>query len=162
MSSKNIIYRTGQPEDTDQLLELIHELAEYEKAPKEVINTANRLREDAFGSQPVFGFIVAEENGRLLGASIHYYRYSTWKGRCLYLEDIIVKDAARGHGIGSRLFTLTAKFATDNDCCRMNWQVLDWNDPAINFYRKWDTAFDAEWTNCTLDEEALRKAAGKS
>lgn len=161
-SKKNIHYRTGRPGDTEQLLELIQELADYEKAPEEVINTAEQLKEDAFGPQPVFGFLVAESNGKLLGASIHYYRYSTWKGRCLYLEDIIVKEAARGQGIGSRLFALTARFATQNNCSRLVWQVLDWNDPAINFYRKWDASFDAEWTNCMLDEQALIKAAQKA
>lgn len=143
--------RKGVPEDLPALLELIRELAIYENAEEEVVNTVEMMKEDGFGRNPVYGFIVAEEENKIVGASIYYYRYSTWKGRRLYLEDLIVNEPKRGSGIGKKLFEETIEIGKKTNCTGMMWQVLDWNEPAINFYKKYDTHFDEEWINCNID-----------
>ncbi len=131
MSSEAIRIRQGNPEDCDAVFALIRELAEFEKAPHEVVNTAAELREHAFGQNPVCGFLVAEVDGSIVGTSLYYVRYSTWKGPCLYLEDLIVTEKMRGKGIGSALFTATMELSRAKGYRRMNFQVLDWNTPAI-------------------------------
>ncbi|MDN5212629.1 GNAT family N-acetyltransferase [Fulvivirgaceae bacterium BMA12] len=147
--------RKGVKEDLPQVLDLIQELANYEKAPDEVDNTLEKMEEDGFGDSPVFGLYVAEVEGKIVGISIYYYRYSTWKGKCLYLEDLVVKESYRGSGIGKKLFDVTVAVALETNCQLLNWQVLDWNEPAINFYKKLDTQFDGEWINCRLTREQL-------
>jgi GNAT superfamily N-acetyltransferase len=135
---------------------LIRELAEYEKAPEEVTNTIEMMTRDGFGENPVYGFYVAEEFQQIIGISIYYYRYSTWKGKKLYLEDIIVTESKRGNGIGKKLFDQTVHKAIEEDCQGMSWQVLNWNEPAIRFYReKYQSSFDDEWINCALDRNQL-------
>ncbi len=148
--SQGTTIRQGVKEDIPAVLELIKELAVYEKAPEQVENTEQMMLEDGFGSDPVFGFLVAENNTQIVGTSIYYYRYSTWKGKRLYLEDLIVAEASRGNGIGRLLFDETVKVAKSSKCTGMMWQVLDWNEPAINFYKKYNAEFDAEWINCHL------------
>ena len=143
--------RKGVKEDLPRILELIKELAIYEKAPDEVTNTLQLMEEDGFGPNSVFQFIVAEDDLEIIGTSIYYYRYSTWKGKRLYLEDLIVTENKRGSGAGKMLFDETVKIAKSTNCTGMMWQVLDWNEPAINFYRKYNTRFDDEWINCNLD-----------
>jgi GNAT superfamily N-acetyltransferase len=143
--------RTAQKEDIEHILALVKELAIYEKAPNEVSNTPERMLLEGFGENPAFGCILAEKAGVIIGMSLYYYRYSTWKGRRLYLEDIIVTDRERGGGAGKLLFDATIDKAKADDCSGMMWQVLDWNEPAINFYKKYNTRFDAEWLNCHLD-----------
>jgi GNAT superfamily N-acetyltransferase len=143
--------RTAQKEDIEQILELVKELAIYENAPDEVSNTPERMLREGFGENPAFGCILAEKAGVIIGMSLYYYRYSTWKGRRLYLEDIIVTETERGGGAGKLLFDTTIEKAKEEDCTGMMWQVLDWNEPAINFYRKYNARFDAEWLNCHLD-----------
>lgn len=147
----DIHIRAGKKEDLSRVLELIKELAEYERAPHEVTNTVARLEEDGFGPHPVYGFFVAETAGHIIGLSLYYWRYSTWKGKRLYLEDIIVTASARGKGAGKRLFERTMKKALDEKCTGMMWQVLDWNEPAINFYRKYGARLDSGWINCNLE-----------
>jgi GNAT superfamily N-acetyltransferase len=147
----SIAYRLGKKEDLPQLLLLIQELAIYEKAENEVINTVAQMEKDGFGEQPIFGFLVAEYGNKLVGASVYYYRYSTWKGRCLYLEDIIVHEPYRGKGIGKKLFEMTLQVAKSENCQRLQWQVLDWNEPAIRFYQKFQARFDSEWINCFIE-----------
>jgi len=142
--------REGKKHDVSHVLDLIRELAVYEKAPQEVSNTVERMQEDGFGNQPIFGFIVAELEGKIIGVSIHYFRYSTWKGRRLYLEDLIVTQSARGSGVGGKLFEATLEFAKENKCSGVSWQVLDWNEPAINFYKKYNAKFDGEWLNGSI------------
>ena len=142
--------RVGKKRDLNQVLLLIKELAKYEKAPNEVANTLEMMYQDGFGDQPIFGFIVAEVNNEIVGALIHYYRYSTWKGRKLYLEDLIVTENFRGKGVGALLFEATIKYAKDNKCNGLSWQVLDWNEPAINFYKKYNAEFDGEWLNGSI------------
>ena len=144
--------REGKIEDLPRALELIRELAEFEKAPDEVNNTVEQMEIDGFGENPVFGFYVAENEGSILGMSLFYYRYSTWKGKKLYLEDIIVTEKERGKGIGALLFDRTIEHAKAEQCTGMSWQVLDWNEPAIRFYdKKYGADFDPEWINCSIE-----------
>lgn len=152
-----MIIREGSKQDLGRVFELIKELAEYERAPHEVTNTIERLEEDGFGTHPVYGFFVAETDGRIIGISLYYWRYSTWKGKRLYLEDIIVTASERGKGAGQQLFNRTMAKALEENCTGMMWQVLDWNEPAINFYRKYGTKLDGEWVNCHLEAEQIRK-----
>lgn len=144
---KQLVVRIGKKSDIPQVFELIKELAIYEKALHEVETNVEKLTEDAFGEKPLYGFFVAELDSVILGISIYYYRYSTWKGKRLFLEDILVTESQRGKGIGSQLFEATALHASKEGCSGMNWQVLDWNEPAINFYKKYNAAFDKEWWN---------------
>lgn len=152
---KEVNIRKGGKADLPRVLELIKELAEYERAPHEVTNTLEAMERDGFGPHPIFGFFVAENGQGIIGISLYYWRYSTWKGKRLYLEDIIVTEKERGAGIGSQLFERTIAFALEQDCSGMMWQVLDWNKPAINFYRKYGTRFDNEWTNCSLERSQM-------
>lgn len=143
--------RRGTKEDLPRLLELIVELAVYEKARDEVVNTVERMEQDGFGENPIYGFIVAEEDSKIIGASIYYYRYSTWKGKRMYLEDLIVTESKRGTGAGKLLFEETIKIGKETNCSGMMWQVLDWNEPAINFYKKYNSNLDEGWINCNLN-----------
>lgn len=144
-------------QDLPRVLELVKELAEYERAPQEVTNTLAMMEKDGFGDQPIFGFFVAVESGIIVGISLYYYRYSTWKGKRLYLEDIVVTESQRGKGIGKLLFDRTMQQALADDCTGMMWQVLEWNKPAINFYEKYGARLDAEWTNCHLERDQIAK-----
>ena len=139
-------------------MELIKELAVYEKAPNEVINTVKMMKEDGFGNNPVFGFFVAvkDSNHEIIGTSIFYYRYSTWKGKRLYLEDLIVTESERGNGAGKLLFDRTLLKTLQDNCSGMTWQVLDWNTPAINFYKKYGADLDEGWINCNLQKDQIK------
>jgi len=150
-----VTIRPGKREDLPRTLELIKELARYERAPDEVINTVEQMERDGFGPKPIFGFFVAESGGVIIGISLYYWRYSTWKGKRLYLEDIIVTEAERGKGAGKILFDRTMQHALDEGCSGMMWQVLEWNEPAINFYKKYGAKLDDEWTNCSLERAQL-------
>jgi GNAT superfamily N-acetyltransferase len=147
--------REGKKEDLPRVLELIRELAAYERAPHEVINTVTKMEEDGFGKQPIYGFFVAEGENGIVGISLYYWRYSTWKGKRLYLEDIIVTEKERGGGVGKRLFEQTMRKSLVENCSGMMWQVLEWNEPAINFYKKYEAKLDDEWTNCTLEKDQI-------
>jgi GNAT superfamily N-acetyltransferase len=149
--------RPGKKADLPRVLELIKELALYEKAPHEVTNTLALMEHDGFGPNPIYGFFVAEnEHNRIVGLSLYYWRYSTWKGKRLYLEDIIVTERERGAGIGKLLFDRTMQHALDQNCTGMMWQVLDWNEPAINFYKKYGSKLDGEWVNCHLESSQIK------
>ncbi|MEM7550716.1 MAG: GNAT family N-acetyltransferase [Bacteroidota bacterium] len=151
--------REGRKNDLPQVLALIKELAEYEKAPHEVSNTVEMMESDGFGENPIYGFFVAEEESTIVGISIYYYRYSTWKGKRLYLEDIVVTEKKRGSGIGKMLFDRIIEKTIETNCTGMMWQVLDWNTPAINFYKKYYKAkLDEEWINCSLSLEQMKAA----
>ena len=149
--------RTGTKEDLPRALELVKELALYEKAPQEVINTVALMEEDGFGKHPIFGFFVAENNNRIVGIAIYYWRYSTWKGKRLYVEDIVVTESKRGKGYGKMLFDRTMQHALDSQCSGMMWQVLNWNEPAINFYNKYGSKLDGEWINCSLEVDQIEQ-----
>ncbi len=147
----NIRVRKGTADDVPQVFELVRELALYEKAPEQVTNTPEMMLHDGFGPEPIFGLFVAEVDERVVGISLYYYRYSTWKGKRLYLEDIVVTESMRGYGLGKQLFDATVEEAKNTQCTGMMWQVLDWNEPAIQFYKKYGTRFDEGWINCHLD-----------
>ncbi|MEO9803521.1 MAG: GNAT family N-acetyltransferase [Reichenbachiella sp.] len=145
--------RKGTEEDLPRLLELIRELAIYENGEHNVSNTVERMKIEGFGPSAVFGFFVVELDGEIVGAAVYYWRYSTWKGKRLYLEDLIVTEALRGKGAGKILFDEMIRFGKEKGASGMMWQVLDWNEPAINFYKKYETSFDEEWLNCHIDFE---------
>lgn len=153
---ENIIIRKGTEDDVTSLLQLIRELAEYEKAPGEVIITAEQLKKDGFGKDKLFSFFIAEKNGTVAGIALYYEKYSTWKGRCIFLEDIIITRSFRRQGIGTMLFLEVAAVARDLGVQRLEWQVLEWNDPAIEFYKKLGAQLDGEWINCKLNYNQLR------
>ncbi len=146
----SIIIRRAVKEDCPRLLELVQELATYERAPQEVTVTLDHFEESGFGANPVWWAFVAEENGTILGFALYYIRYSTWKGQRMYLEDIIVTEAARGQGIGALLMEQLIAEAKERKFNAIVWQVLEWNEPAINFYKKFNASFDGEWVNCSI------------
>lgn len=148
--------RPGTIKDLPRALELVRELAAYENAPQEVINTVASMEQDGFGPNPIYWFFVAENENGIVGISLYYWRYSTWKGKRLYLEDIIVTEKERGSGIGKLLFDRTMQKALEENCSGMMWQVLEWNEPAINFYKKYGAKMDDEWTNCALEAEQIK------
>ncbi|MCA6078149.1 GNAT family N-acetyltransferase [Fulvivirga sedimenti] len=151
--------REGIKSDLPRALELIQELADFERAPDEVTNTVEAMEQDGFGPEPLFGFYVAEDvQDGIVGLALYYYRYSTWKGKRMYLEDIIVTESHRGKGIGKALFDQVIRQGIATQCSGMVWQVLDWNEPAIQFYREvYGASLDGEWINCSISREQMIK-----
>lgn len=154
--STDVAIRRARPEDCPRLLELVHELAVFEKAPDEVTVTLEHFRESGFGDKPVWWAFVAEclppaasqgGGGVIVGFALYYIRYSTWKGQRMYLEDILVTESWRGKGIGSMLMDRLIVEAQEKGFSGMLWQVLEWNEPAIRFYGKYGASFDPEWVN---------------
>jgi len=143
--------REALPTDCQAIHQLIMELAIYEKAPEKMVNTPENLLKDGFGPSPLYTCFVAEFDGAIVGISFCYTRYSTWIGKVLYLEDLIVTESHRRKGIGKQLFDYTRQYAKQNNFVRMSWQVLDWNTPAIEFYKQWQVGLDAEWLNAWID-----------
>lgn len=146
----NFKIRPATKNDLPQVLDLVKELALYEKAPEEVTISLDELEKDGFGEHPLYWIILAENEDGIVGMSFYYIRYSTWKGKCLYLEDIVVKEEYRGQKIGKVLFEETIKAAKAMNAKLMTWQVLDWNEPALNFYKKFNAELDSEWINGKL------------
>ena len=142
--------RKAVRKDCARMMELIQELATYEKAPDEVTVSLSHFEESGFSPKPVWWAFVAEVSGVVVGMALYYVRYSTWKGQRMYLEDILVTEEMRGKKIGSLLFDALIQEAKDKKFMGMNWQVLDWNEPAINFYKKYNARFDPEWLNCSI------------
>ena len=148
--------RRAVKEDCKRLLELVHELATYEKAPDEVTISLEHFTESGFGTNPVWWAYVATNTTSsgeeiIIGLALYYIRFSTWKGQSLYLEDLIVTEEMRGKGIGKLLFEVMIEECKIKGFKRMCWQVLDWNEPAINFYKKYNASFDGEWMNGVID-----------
>ena len=156
----NIVLRRGVEADLPQVLALIQELAVYERAPEAVTNTLAAMQRDGFGPTPIFGFFVLENaSAEIVGIALFYTAYSTWKGRMLYLEDLVVTEAARRGGLGRLLFDAVVAEARATGAVRMKWQVLDWNEPAIAFYKKLGATIEDEWLNGNLDATQLASYA---
>jgi ribosomal protein S18 acetylase RimI-like enzyme len=146
-----ILIRNGEAKDVPQTLGLIKELALYEKALDQVIVDEAYMLKEGFSNHPSFWFYVAEENNLIIGIALCYYRYSTWKGKRIYLEDIVVNEKHRNKGIGQLLFEKVIAQAKSEQLSGVVWQVLEWNEPAIKFYEKFNSHFDGEWINCSLE-----------
>lgn len=144
-------------EDLPAVLSLIKELAEYEKAPLEVEVTVQEMEKNGFGENPVFRFFVAESEAGIVGMALYYTKYSTWKGPCIFLEDLIITQSQRRNGIGRLLFEKMIHLAKEQKVPRLEWQVLEWNEPAINFYKKYNATLDAEWLNGKLVYSQLQE-----
>jgi GNAT superfamily N-acetyltransferase len=155
LMTDNCILRRGVEADLPQVLALIKELAAYERAPEAVTNTLQDMQRDGFGPTPIFGFFVLERGAVIIGLALFYTAYSTWKGRMLYLEDLVVTEAARRGGYGKLLFDAVVAEARTTGAVRMKWQVLDWNEPAIGFYKKLGANIENEWLNGNLDHTQL-------
>lgn len=147
--------RVAVKEDCPRLLDLVHELALFEKAPEEVTVTLEEFENAGFGKKPVWKTFVAEVDGVIVGFALYYIRYSTWKGCRMYLEDLIVTEDWRGKGVGKLLFDRLIVEAREMGFNGMSWQVLDWNEPAIKFYKKYEAALDGAWINGSLSKEQI-------
>ena len=152
----NIQIRRAEARDCARILELIKELAVYEKAPDEVTVTLDHFIESGFGEKPVWWAFVAEEtksdgSNEIHGFALYYIRYSTWKGQRMYLEDILFTAKMRGQHIGKLLFERLIEECKEKELKGMVWQVLEWNEPAIHFYKKYNAHFDPEWINCSIN-----------
>lgn len=149
--------RKGEKSDCLRVIELIKELAIFERAEQEMTLGLSELEEDGFGKDPIYSMFVAEQNDSLIGVALFYEKYSTWKGRCVYLEDLIVTESARGIGAGKALFESVIKEAKARNSGRMEWQVLDWNQGAIDFYKSYGAELDGEWVNGKFRREQLQQ-----
>jgi GNAT superfamily N-acetyltransferase len=150
-SNMHTTIRKAMASDCPRMMELIRELAVFEKAPGEVTVSLEHFIETGFGNNPVWkAFVALDSEEKIIGISLYYMRYSTWKGLRLYLEDLIVTEAVRGKGVGKKLFDETIEEARRLKVTGMMWQVLDWNQPAIDFYTKYGAEVSSEWLNCSL------------
>jgi len=147
--------RKGTKDDMQAVHDLILELALYEKAPEEVTNTVEDMIRDGFSDNPIFHCLVATTNEKVIGMAIYFIKYSTWKGRGIYLDDIVVTESMRGNNVGKQLLDAVIQHSYDLNAQQLHWQVLDWNEPAIKFYKKFPTNFDSEWINCKLSRAEM-------
>lgn len=150
------IIRIGVKSDLPRVLELIKELAVFENAPNEAEVSVDEMMNWGFGQDKIFDFFVLEKESVIVGIAVYYYKYSTWKGKCLFLEDIIVTESERKNGYGKLLFNEVVKVAKAKKVRRMEWQVLDWNTAAIEFYKKYLANLDGEWINCKLTFDQIQ------
>lgn len=153
--------RKGKKEDMPAVLELIRELAIFEKEPDAVVVTVADLERDGFGEQPLFQTFIAETNDEIVGMALYYYRYSTWKGRTIHLEDLIVKEQMRGSGLGYALYSAIIAQGKKDGVRRIEWNVLDWNTPAIDFYEKSGARILTDWRVVNMDENGIETFLGK-
>ena len=153
--------RKGKIDDMPAVLGLIQELAVFEKEPDAVVVTVGDLERDGFSEKPLFQTFVAEMNGEIIGMALYYYRYSTWKGKTIHLEDLIVKEAHRGTGAGLALYTEIMKQGKKDGVRRIEWNVLDWNEPAIRFYEKSGAKVLDDWRVVQMDEEGMKQFLNK-
>ncbi len=157
MGINTISIRQGKKEDLPAVLSLIKELAEYEEAPLEVEVTVEEMEINGFGDNPVFRFFVAESDAGIVAMALYYTKYSTWKGPCIFLEDLIVTQTQRRKGIGTLLFEKMIQLSKELKAPRLEWQVLEWNESAINFYKKYNSGLDSEWLNGKLVYSQLQE-----
>lgn len=155
--SMSHLVRKATKEDIPAVLELIKELAEFEKEPDAVDVSAETLVKEGFGKDPLFTCFIAEVEGTIVGMALIYFRFSTWKGRTLHLEDLIVQESQRGTGVGGALFNRVLQFAKEQNVKRAEWVVLDWNENAIKFYEKSGATLLKDWYLVQMDEETIRK-----
>ena len=149
--------RPGEKEDLQSVHDLICELADFEGSLHEVQITLSDLEKDGFGPTKFYDFLVAENENKIIGLSFYWIRYSTWKGKFLFLEDFVIKQEYRGKGVGSKLFEATIKKCNELNLNGMTWQVLDWNTQAINFYKKYNSNISGEWLNGKLNKLQIKK-----
>ena len=152
---EEIQIRKGTRTDLPAVLALIKELALYEKAPEEVTNTLADMERDGFGEKPVYDLLVAVADELVIGIAVYFTKYSTWKGKGIYLDDIVIKEEFRNKGIGRKLFNALIGEAKKINAKQLHWQVLDWNEPAIGFYKTYPSSFDATWINCKMNEKDI-------
>lgn len=143
--------RRATQADCPRLLELVNELAIFEKAPHEVTVSLQEFENSGFSQHPVWWAFVAENDTEIIGFALYYIRYSTWKGCRMYLEDIIITEEYRSKGIGTLLFDRLIEEAKDRNLHGISWQVLDWNESAIDFYKKYNAKLDPEWVNGSIE-----------
>ena len=149
--------RKGTKADLKAAHDLIVELAVYENALNEVETSVESMLEDGFGENSLFEFFVAEDEGKIVGLALYYYRYSTWKGKSIYLEDLVVNEQCRGKGYGKALLDALVGEAKRVRANQVSWQVLDWNEPAIEFYKSLNATLDGEWINCKLTKDQIER-----
>jgi GNAT superfamily N-acetyltransferase len=150
-----MIIRKGTPKDMQAVLDLIIELAVFEKEPNAVVVTLEDLVRDGFQDQPLFHTFIAEKDNVIIGVALYYYRYSTWKGKTIHLEDLVVKESERGTGAGLALYTEIIKQGKKDNVRRIEWNVLDWNTNAINFYKKSGAKVLEDWYVVQMDEAGI-------
>jgi len=156
-ASLDFVIREAKREDFPVIMELIRELALYEKAPEKVTNSIEQMEQE----QGLFECLLAEDaSGRVLGMALWFYAYYTWVGKSLYLDDIYVREAYRGNGIGGALLKRVFAAARGAGCKRVRWQVLDWNEPAIEVYKRYGAVIDDEWLNCSFDKDGIDSFPG--
>lgn len=151
MTSVPFTIRPARPADVPAMFALVRELALFEKAPEQVTNTEADMLRDGFGDRPLFEALVAEINGAIVGMALYFVKYSTWKGKGLYLDDLVVTESQRGKGIGMALLQAYLEKACACGARQVHWQVLDWNQPAIDLYKKMGASVDAEWLDCKMN-----------
>lgn len=151
--------RSATKEDAPFILQMIQALAEFEREPNSVTISLEQLTEDGFGTTPLYTSVILELNQKPVGFALFYNRYSTWQGKTLYLEDLFVIPEARGHGLGMATMKYLAQLAIDTKCVRFEWQVLDWNQAAIDFYTSFSTQLMPEWVNCRLSSDGIKALA---
>ncbi|WP_109851250.1 GNAT family N-acetyltransferase [Aquimarina sp. AU58] len=158
----NYVIRDAREEDMTQVLGLIQELAIFEKEPDAVEITVEELIREGFGDHPLFHCFVAEVKDEIVGIALVYYRFSTWQGRSVHLEDLIVKESMRGTGLGSALYKEVLKYAKSKGVRRVEWVVLDWNTPAIDFYEKSGAKLLKDWYLVQMDKDGVNKFVSES
>ena len=157
-----MLIRKGEKKDMKAVLELIQELATFEKEPEAVVVTVADLERDGFGDYPLFHTFVAEVDGEIVGIALYYYRYSTWKGKTIHLEDLIVKEKMRGSGLGFALYSKIIEQGKIDKVRRIEWAVLDWNTPAIDFYIKSGAKVLDDWRVAQMDENGINEFLNQS
>ncbi len=150
-----MIIRKGEKKDMNAVLELIQELATFEKEPDAVVVTVDDLIRDGFGKNPLFYTFVVELDNEIVGMALYYFRYSTWKGRTIHLEDLIIKEKMRGSGLGFALYSEIIEQGKRDKVRRIEWAVLDWNTPAIDFYQKSGAKVFEDWRVAQMDENGI-------